>query len=121
MKIKFEGLCPHCQKGIELIRDLPQEVIDKIKTETNGNPPVELEEGVKPAGEAPAQPSGGVMPKPDRDPATIKTLAELFKACHADFGMQPKQVLAELNCSSQSDIAESPAQCYVNIVSVRCE
>uniref|UniRef100_A0A6M3IR10 Uncharacterized protein n=1 Tax=viral metagenome TaxID=1070528 RepID=A0A6M3IR10_9ZZZZ len=30
MKIKFEGICPHCQKPIELIRDLAPELIEAI-------------------------------------------------------------------------------------------
>ena len=30
MKIKFEGICPHCQKPIELIRGLSPELVEAI-------------------------------------------------------------------------------------------
>ncbi len=57
--------------------------------------------------------------KPKRDPGTITTLNELFKACNQDFGLQPDQVLAELNVSSQNDISDTPAECYSKIAAVR--
>jgi len=57
--------------------------------------------------------------KPKRDPDTIKTINELYKACNQDFGMQPKDVYAELNVKSASEIAESPAECYRKIAAVR--
>ena len=63
----------------------------------------------------------GKMPKPSRDPQTITTIVELMRACHADFGMQPRQVLAELNVKYQTEITESPSECYAKIVAVRCE
>jgi len=31
MKIKFEGLCPHCKGKIELIKELPAEAIEAIR------------------------------------------------------------------------------------------
>jgi hypothetical protein len=57
--------------------------------------------------------------KPKRDPATIKTINELLKACHQDFGMQPEKVFAELNVKSANEIVEIPAECYRRIAAVR--
>ena len=64
-----------------------------------------------------------------RDPDTIKTLSELYKACNKDFTapdkegkpqkMQPYQVIAELGFSSQNDISDTPADCYRKIATVR--
>ncbi|GAJ12937.1 unnamed protein product [marine sediment metagenome] len=51
-----------------------------------------------------------------RDPSTIKTINELFKACFDDFNMQPDQVIQELGYSSQSDISELPSECYSKIL-----
>jgi len=57
--------------------------------------------------------------KSKRDPETIKTIAELYRACHEDFELQPKEVLKELGYSSQADITETPAECYRKIAAVR--
>lgn len=57
--------------------------------------------------------------KPKRNPATLTTVAAMFKACHDDFGLQPKQVLTELGVESQTAITESPANCYARIAAVR--
>ncbi len=57
--------------------------------------------------------------KPKRDPDTLKTFNDLFKACNADFKLQSAQVLAELSVSSQNDISETPAECYRRISAVR--
>lgn len=67
--------------------------------------------------------------QPKRDPDTIKTFSELYKACSEDFTipdkdgkpqkMQPYQVIAELGVSSQSDISDTPAFCYLKIKAVR--
>jgi len=62
----------------------------------------------------------GLIPKPDRDPETIKTITDLFKACNSDFGMQPQIVLKELGYESKADIAD-PSECYLKILAVRCE
>jgi len=66
---------------------------------------------------------GAVEPQksqqPKRDPDTIKTINELYKACNEDFKLQPYQVIAELGVSSQSDISDSPAECYRQIAAVR--
>ena len=54
-----------------------------------------------------------------RDLNLIKTFTDLMKACHDDFGLQPKDVLKELNVRSQSEISESPWDCYNRIASAR--
>ncbi len=56
--------------------------------------------------------------KERRDPATIKSLAHFMKFCFEDFGLQPKQVLAELNINSQSEISNI-AEAFQKIASVR--
>jgi len=54
-----------------------------------------------------------------RDPDTIRTLNELYKACNEDFKLQPAQVISELGVSSQSDISDTPTECYLKIATVR--
>jgi len=66
------------------------------------------------------EPTGSsTKPKSQRDPETIKTIQDLYKACHEDWGMQPKDVIKELGYSSQTDIAETPAECYRKIALVK--
>ena len=65
-------------------------------------------------------PAVGKVKRPDRDPESIKSLNELFRACHADFGMQPAQIVKELGYSSQADISELPSECFRCIVGLRC-
>jgi len=62
---------------------------------------------------------GAAAPKPQRDSETIRTIVELYHACHEDFKLQPKAVLKELGYSSQTDINETPAECYRKILAVR--
>ncbi|MBA7582045.1 hypothetical protein ES708_23965 [subsurface metagenome] len=57
--------------------------------------------------------------KPQRDPDTLKTINDLYKACNVDFNLQPAQVLAELNVNSQAEISDTPADCYRRILAVR--
>ena len=45
---------------------------------------------------------------PRRDPALIRTINELFRACHEDFGLQPSEVLRLAGISSQTDISDPP-------------
>ena len=63
-----------------------------------------------------------------RDPDTIITLNDLYKACHDDFTvivngesrqMQPSDVVKELGYTSQAMIAETPPDCYRKIVAAR--
>ena len=66
-------------------------------------------------------PETGTMPRPDRDPESIRSLVDLFKVCHADFGLQPAQVVKELGYTSKSDITDLPSICYERIVALRCD
>ena len=59
--------------------------------------------------------------KPKRDPASIKTIGDLTKACFEEFGLQPAQVVKELGYGSLGEIAELPKDCYLKIVAVRAE
>jgi phage recombination protein Bet len=69
---------------------------------------------------AAAKPTDALAPpKPKRNPETIKTIAELYRACHEDFKLQPKEVIKELGVSSQNDLTEKPANCYRQIAAVR--
>ena len=67
--------------------------------------------------------TGAVAPaKPKRDPKTIKTVNELLSACNQDFHMQPKDIYAELNVKSASEITKLPklpSECYRQIAAVR--
>ena len=56
--------------------------------------------------------------KPPRDPATVKNYGELLKACHADFGMQPKTVYSELGVTMQAELTELAPDCYRRIAAV---
>jgi len=54
-----------------------------------------------------------------RDPATVLTLNDLFKACNEDFKLQPAEVCSELGVNSQNDISDTPADCYLIIAAAR--
>jgi hypothetical protein len=53
-----------------------------------------------------------------RVPEDIKNINDLYKACRDDWGLQPKEVLAELNYESKSEITD-PAECYRRIAASR--
>jgi hypothetical protein len=57
--------------------------------------------------------------KPARDPATIKSLADLWGACNTDFKMQPKEVMAELGVNSANEITDTPRDCYLKIAQIK--
>ena len=69
-----------------------------------------------------AAPKEAVEPapqKPKRDPATVKTLGDLYTACSQDFGLKARQVVwKELGVNDQSEITETPAECYARIAAV---
>lgn len=90
-----------------------------VKEAANGNLPEEAEPEPDEVQAVPEVPSAGKMPKPDRDPSSLNTFIELQKACHADFGMQPKDVLQGLNVESWSELTETPADCYRSIQASR--
>ena len=54
-----------------------------------------------------------------RDPSTVTTINEMYSACFADFQAQPTEVMADLNVKSNSEIVETPWNCYVRFASVR--
>jgi hypothetical protein len=70
----------------------------------------------RPEGEEPSR--AAAPTKPTRDPETVKDVNQLLKACHDDFGLQPKQVYAELNVSGPMEISDL-AEAYRKIASVR--
>lgn len=55
-------------------------------------------------------------PVPDR--SQIRSVNDLFRACHEDFGMQPDEVVREAGYSSKTDISD-PASAYAQIAAVR--
>lgn len=71
------------------------------------------------AGTTAEAPKPEQAPKPKRDPESIKTINELLKACNADYGMQPKEVYAELNVKAASEIKELPSECFRRIQAAR--
>lgn len=54
-----------------------------------------------------------------RDPASIKSMSELYKACKDDFGMMPTDVFAELGVKGYTEIHDTPADCYLKIATAR--
>mgnify|MGYP001589901997 FL=1 len=53
-----------------------------------------------------------------RDPTSIKTLAELWKAAYEDFNLQPAPAIQKLGYTRQVDVAETPAECYVRLAAM---
>lgn len=82
------------EKSEPLVTTVPTKVID-IETET---PP-------------PA--------KPKRDPQSVKSIPELQKALFQDFGLQPKEQLAELSINAWSELSITPAEAYFKVAAVR--
>ena len=54
-----------------------------------------------------------------REQAAIKSLADMYKACYEDFGMQPAAVMAELNVKANNEIVATPWECYRKVAAVR--
>jgi hypothetical protein len=57
--------------------------------------------------------------KAPRDPSAIKDTTALQKALYADFKLQPKEQLAELNITAWSELNITPAEAYTKIAAVR--
>lgn len=57
-------------------------------------------------------------PKPERDPSSIKTIDDLMKACHEDFGLDDTEVLSEANARTVMDIVD-PKEVYLAIAATR--
>jgi phage recombination protein Bet len=110
---KEKGLTPDDVHGILNIGSLKDDWLAKGRTLEEAEDIINdaLEKVNKTRTEAPG--------KPKRDPETIKTIAQLMKACFEDFKMQPKDVYAELNVKSANEITELPSECYRKIAAVR--
>jgi phage recombination protein Bet len=84
-------------------------------TRTPGGPPTAT------GASAPAEEVDAPSPLPQRvrDPSTVRTLNDLYKACNEDWGLQPKDVIRDLGYKSQMDIVETPTECYLKIRAMR--
>lgn len=89
---------------------------EDIKGEDPGAAP-QTHEGKSPKGAEP--PKKSRKSAAARDPDTLSTLNDLYKACNEDFGLQPSQVVTELGLTSQTMITDTPAQCYRIIAASR--
>lgn len=94
-----------------------QEIVDGKNSETAPEKPQEAKPAPK---AAPAKESIKAEPKAaTTDPASIKTLGDLFNACLKDFKLSKPAALKELGYASQGDISDSPADCYLKIKASR--
>ena len=61
------------------------------------------------------------MVKTARDVSAIKTFTDLYRACSEDFPdmKSSKLVMKELGYSAQSEVTETPAECYLKIKTAR--
>ncbi len=106
------------------IEDIPD--IVKVETEPEPAPPTASSTSEKPQPDEVKEQSGSSQPvgkgqseKAKRDPATLKTITDMYKACHADFGLQPGEVMAELNITTWKELTITPVEAYQKIASVR--
>ena len=53
-----------------------------------------------------------------RDPATIKSFSDLWKACKEDFNLMPPAVCQKLRVESANDITDTPKDCYAKLTEV---
>ncbi len=81
------------------------------------HPQVQKEEERSPAQTKKAEPV--LLQGAGRDPDTIRTVTDLYRACNQDFQMQPKDVLQELGAKSRSAINGTPAECYRKIANAK--
>jgi len=106
------------------VKTMPGEGVTESRIGAGVTPAQKAENKPTTSGAPPAE------PKVKRDPETIKTIYDLYKACYEDWWMtgmpgekahrmQPKEVLKELGYSSQEEIADTPADCYRQIATVR--
>jgi hypothetical protein len=104
----------------------PQEILAEAENRSAGADGPCVRRGRTPGGpltdvSAPAEEIEEPAPLPQaiRDPATVRTLNDLYKACHEDWDMQPKDVIHDLGYRSQMDIVETPTECYLKIRAMR--
>lgn len=105
----------------EVIKPPYQSSEDANSYPEDTKPPVKTEsEEKKPETKKPSE------KKPERNPDSIKTQAQLYKACNEDFTvpdkdgnpqpMQPRDVLKALEVTSYSELSDTPANCYRGIL-----
>ncbi len=113
--IEGGGWCNEKKKKTEPATepDSVSEIRAEVAAEVEAEQASTLEEVPETVDEVPPRESAG------RDPETIKTLNELFKACNEDFKLQPAAVLKEMGVKSQADISDTPEECYRKILVVR--
>lgn len=87
---------------------------DEAAWEDLGHPPKEEGQPVGAAAPSKKEPA----PKPKRDPATIKSVDDLMKACHVDFDLGTLGVLSEANARTILDIVD-PKATYLAIAAAR--
>ena len=63
----------------------------------------------------PPAPTEPTEPRVGRTRESITNLADAFKACFEDFGLQPKQVIGDMGYKSQMDVSELPFDVYLAI------
>jgi len=100
----------------------PKAKVEKVVEEpVAGEAPVVEETGEIFPEESDEAPEKSKKPKIEitRDPSTVTTINEMYSACFADFQAQPTEVMADLNVKSNSEIVETPWNCYVRFASVR--
>ena len=70
--------------------------------------------------ELPKKETGDIAPtKPQRDPATLKTIGDLRKALLDDFKIKSTDQLAELNISAWTELTLPPAEAYTKVAASR--
>lgn len=88
----------------------PDEISPEIAAEIEGEFEIE--------GEIAPEIAAKAVPKVTRDPATVKSLTDMYQACFKDFSLQPAQVMKELNVKANSEITKTPWGCYLEIAAV---
>jgi len=125
-------VCPHVISGVYTPEDFgfstnPETEIIEGLVEDIEKPPAEKPQTVPEprqdeqgtAYPAPAVESTTPQKKQARDAKTIKTTTDLYKACFADFGIQPNDdCLKELNITRWADMTDTPAEAYAKIAQV---
>jgi len=98
----------------EITENANQKILE-IESKTGGEP-----DNATPEATAESTTNAEVTeePEPKRDPNTIKTLDQFFKACKEDWGLDEKQVCKELGVSSRQDITIKPSECYFQVAAV---
>lgn len=89
---------------------------DEIPSGEHAPPDVTIEE--QPLTETAIETAAVAVANVSRDPATVKSLTDMYQACFKDFSLQPAQVMKELNVTKNSEITKTPWDCYLEIAAV---